>query len=88
MRPSFLLRKEFGNLAVIRGTVKYHLSPLEQRAFAGAISQGVPNIFWRFRQSFFYVVPPMLLSYLVYYTAEMEHDRLQRKQPGQFDHEK
>ena len=31
----------FGALGVtIRGTTKYHLSPMEQKAFAGAISQG------------------------------------------------
>ena len=31
----------FGNLGVtIRGTTKYHLSPMEQKAFAGAFSQG------------------------------------------------
>ena len=31
----------FGQLGVtIRGTTKYHISPLEQRAFAGAFSQG------------------------------------------------
>ena len=33
----------FGNLGVtIRGTTKYHLSPMEQKAFAGAFSQGKP----------------------------------------------
>ncbi len=48
----------FGNLGVtIRGTTKYHLSPFEQRAFAGAISHGLPNIFWRIRQSIFRVAP-------------------------------
>ena len=32
----------FGALGVtIRGTTKYHLSPMEQKAFAGAISQGL-----------------------------------------------
>ena len=93
----------FGNLGVtIRGTTKYHLSPMEQKAFAGAISQGwspdsycdiknissgLPNIFWRVRKSFFTVVPPFILSYLIFTETEKEHDRLQRKQPGQFDHE-
>ena len=95
----------FGALGVtIRGTTKYHLSPMEQKAFAGAISQGLPrynyimwvienifeglpNIFWRVRKSFFTVVPPFILSYLIFTETEKEHDRLQRKQPGQFDHE-
>jgi hypothetical protein len=34
------------------------------------------------------VLPPFIISYLIYDAAEKEHDRLQRKQPGQFDHEK
>ena len=67
----------FGNLGVtVRGTTKYHLSPMEQRAFAGAISQGLPNIFWRARKSFFTVVPPFILSYLIFTETEKEHDRL------------
>ena len=49
--------KEFGNLAKIRGVVYFRLSPHEQRAFAGAISHGVPNMFRRFRESVLTVVP-------------------------------
>ena len=48
---------------------------------------GLPNIFWRIRKSFFIVTPPFILSYLIFTETEKEHDRLQRKQPGQFDHE-
>ena len=55
------LGKKWGELAVIRGTTKYHLSPFEQRAFAGAISRGVPNAFWRFRQNVFYWAPRKLI---------------------------
>ena len=33
----------------VRGTTKYHLSPHEQKAFAGVISTGVPNTLWRIR---------------------------------------
>ena len=37
----------FGQLGVtIRGTTKYHLSPMEQKAFAGAISQGEPRVLY------------------------------------------
>ncbi|XP_023348451.1 cytochrome b-c1 complex subunit 8 [Eurytemora carolleeae] len=78
----------FGHLGVkVRGTTKYHLSPMEQRAFAGAISSGVPNTLWRIRRSILTVVPPFIIAYLIYDASEKEHDRLQRKQPGQFDHE-
>ncbi len=59
MRTTLLRRGlEFGKLPVtIRGTTQFHLSPFEQRAFAGAISQGLPNIFWRARSNVFTVVP-------------------------------
>ncbi len=40
------------------------------------------------RSSIFTVLPPFIITYLIYDAAEKEHDRLQRKQPGQFDHEK
>jgi len=72
---------------MIRGTTKYHLSPFEQKAFAGVISTGLPNTLWRIRSSFFTTVPTFVLSYLIYDSAEKEHERLARKLPGQFDHE-
>ena len=111
MRVSSIRRGlEFGKLATIRGQTKYHLSPFEQRAFAGAIATGVPNTLWRIRTNIFYWLPRKLiaitlhktntlsskklfyfsaitLAYLIYDAVEKEHDRLQRKQPGEFDHE-
>jgi len=62
-------------------------APHEQKAFAGVISTGVPNTLWRIRSSFFFVAPPFVISYLIYDSAEKEHERLSRKQPGEFDHE-
>ena len=35
--------KHFGELMRLRGIITFKLSPHEQKAFAGAISQGVPN---------------------------------------------
>lgn len=49
--------KHFGELAKVRGIVQFRLSPHEQRAFAGAISQGLPNIFRRIRSEIFFVAP-------------------------------
>jgi len=88
MRTSLAcLGKKWGNLAVVRGTTKYHISPFEQKAFAGAITKGIPNTLWRFRTNVLYWAPPLLITYLIYNAVEAEHDRLQRKQPGEFDHE-
>lgn len=47
----------FGKLAKVHGIVTYKLSPFEQRAFAGAITKGIPNIFRRFRSNIFTVAP-------------------------------
>ena len=61
MRTSLVtLGKKWGGLAVIRGTTKYHISPFEQKAFAGAISKGVPNTLWRFRTNVLYWAPRKL----------------------------
>lgn len=49
--------KHFGELAKIRGLITYKLSPHEQRAYAGAISGGLPNFFRRFRESVFKWAP-------------------------------
>lgn len=58
MRLTSLLRgQHFGNLAKIHGIVVYKISPFEQKAFAGAISKGVPNMFRRFRSNVFRVTP-------------------------------
>lgn len=46
---------ELGNK--IHGIVYYKISPFEQRAFAGAISKGVPNMIRRFRSNVFRVAP-------------------------------
>lgn len=56
----------FGELAKIRGLITYKLSPHEQRAYAGAISNGIPNIFRRFRESVFIVAPRKYFSLLMF----------------------
>merc|ERR1712062_129335 len=81
MRTSLIrLGEGFGQLATVRGQTRYHLSPFEQRATAGMLSNGIPNTLWRIKSSIMYVVPPFLIGYVVYDTVEKEHDRLQRKQ--------
>ncbi|XP_037032125.1 cytochrome b-c1 complex subunit 8 [Bradysia coprophila] len=76
--------KEFGHLAKVYGIVTYKLSPFEQRAFAGAISKGVPNMFRRFRSNVFTVAPPFIIGYLVYDYVESLHTKLTRKNPADF----
>ena len=58
MRTSLVaLGKQFGNLYKISGTTKYTISPFEQRAFAGYVTKGLPNLLWRFRCNVFYWAP-------------------------------
>ena len=47
----------------------------------------IPNTIWRIKFSVLDVAPPFIIGYMVYNAVEKEHDRLQRKQTGQFDHE-
>lgn len=49
--------KEFGNLAKISGVVYFRLSPYEQKAFKGMVTDGVPNLIRRFQSRVFRVVP-------------------------------
>jgi ubiquinol-cytochrome c reductase subunit 8 len=52
----------FGNLGVkVRGVVAYRLSPFEQKAFAGAVSHGLPNLFRRFREEVMFIAPRKFL---------------------------
>merc|ERR1711976_15571 len=80
--------KHFGNLGVkVSGVITYSLSPFEQKAFAGVISHGVPNLFRRFRGQVLRVAPPFVLGYLVYDWGEKENKRAARKDPAQFAEE-
>ncbi|XP_036335835.1 cytochrome b-c1 complex subunit 8-like [Rhagoletis pomonella] len=84
---SSLLGAHFGNLAKVHGIVTYKLSPFEQRAFAGAISKGLPNIFRRIRSHIFIVTPPFIVGYLIYDLTEREHHHLTRKNPKEFEND-
>ena len=56
--------RHFGHLTYVRGLISHSLSPFEQKAFAGAISKGIPNLWRRFRQQVFIVVPRR--SFIIY----------------------
>lgn len=57
----------FGQLAKLRGIITYHLSPFEQRAFAGVISKGIPNTIRRISENVFRVAPRKFLKHLFEY---------------------
>lgn len=70
---------KFGNLAFRRGIIEYSISPYEQRAFAGAITKGVPNFFRRVRDKIFIVGVPVVFAYLIYEYGEKRNNQLKRK---------
>jgi len=75
----------FGKLAHVRGQVWYTLAPSEQKAFAGFIKKGFPNLVRRVVQELPYVGVPLLLTYAIFVTTKSEAVRMSRKQPGEFD---
>ncbi|XP_029639244.1 cytochrome b-c1 complex subunit 8 [Octopus sinensis] len=79
--------KMFGNLHHISGVITYSLSPFEQKAFAGAISHGVPNMWNRFKGQAFRVLPPLIFCYLVYDYGEKLHSDSLKKNPKDFEND-
>ncbi|KAJ8964905.1 hypothetical protein NQ317_005116 [Molorchus minor] len=78
----------FGQLYKLRGIITYRLSPFEQKAFAGAITHGIPNTIRRIAENIPYVVPPLAIGYLIYDQVEKEHHRLMLKDPADFVNDK
>ncbi|ESO88484.1 hypothetical protein LOTGIDRAFT_193359 [Lottia gigantea] len=69
---------KWGALARMRGVYQYSLSPLEQKAFAGFISAGIPRTFDRIlRKSWAISIP--LAIYLTIDLIEMQRDAMSRK---------
>ena len=78
----------FGNLGVrVRHIITYSLSPYEQRAFAGVISKGVPNIVRRFMEEIPFILPGLGTAALVYYFGNKDFARRQRKNPADYENE-
>lgn len=76
---------ELGNLKHdIRGVITTKLSPFEQKAFRGIISHGVPNSLKRIASNIPFIVPPMIVGYIVYDWAIHTHHQSLRKNPADF----
>ncbi|XP_060848651.1 cytochrome b-c1 complex subunit 8 [Rhopalosiphum padi] len=80
---------DFGNLKTdIRGVITTKLSPFEQKAFKGLFSHGVPNSIKRTASNLPFIVPPMIIGYLVYDWAVHAHHESLRKNPADFANDK
>merc|ERR1712109_356406 len=83
----FTMGLHFGQLGTrVRGVLTYTLSPFEQRAFAGAVKNGIPNMVRRFSSKAFIVGFPLGMGYFIYDWGEKEHVRYYRKNPKDFEH--
>ncbi|XP_043253179.1 cytochrome b-c1 complex subunit 8 [Colletes gigas] len=80
--------KMFGNLAKIRGVTYFRLSPHEQKAFAGVISHGVPNMLRRINENILTVTPFFIATYLIMTWADEANHAMHRKDPKQFENDK
>ncbi|XP_077179027.1 cytochrome b-c1 complex subunit 8 [Paroedura picta] len=78
----------FGNLERVRHVITYSLSPFEQRAFPNYFSNGIPNLWRRFRTQVFRVTPPFFIGYMIYSWGNEEFERLKRKNPADYVNDK
>ncbi|XP_020290638.1 cytochrome b-c1 complex subunit 8-like [Pseudomyrmex gracilis] len=79
--------KQFGNLAKINGIVYFRLSPYEQKAFKGMISEGVPNLIRRINDRVFRIAPFFMCTYLIISWAKEKNKSLSRKNPKDYEND-
>ncbi|CAF4954562.1 unnamed protein product [Pieris macdunnoughi] len=79
--------KHFGELAFVRGIIYYSLSPHEQKPFAGAFKDGIPNMFARFRQTGWTWLPVFLTGFGIFSCVEAAHKERQKKNPNDYINE-
>lgn len=79
--------KMWGNLSYIRNVVYVRVSPYEINPFANYFQKSLKGLKRDLGNNLPYVAPCLLATYLVITWANDYNDKLNRKQPGQFDHE-
>merc|ERR1711872_808536 len=76
---------EFGNMERnIRGVITYHLSPYEQRPFAGAIKNGFNNSVRRTKWASYWALP-FIGTYVILDWAFKMNAQATRKNPKDFE---
>ncbi|EFN86755.1 cytochrome b-c1 complex subunit 8 [Harpegnathos saltator] len=79
--------KYFGNLAKISGVVYFRISPYEQKALKGVISDGVPNLIRRLKGNVFRIAPIFMGTYLLMCWADETNRALHRKNPKDYEND-
>jgi len=65
---------QWGKLGKVNAHVYYSLSPYEQKAFAGVVSKGIPNLARRFMDEIGFIAPPFIAGYFIYRWAKSNHE--------------
>uniref|UniRef100_T2MJ33 Cytochrome b-c1 complex subunit 8 n=1 Tax=Hydra vulgaris TaxID=6087 RepID=T2MJ33_HYDVU len=78
---------KFGELVKFKNVIEYSISPFEQRAFAGFLSKGFPNLYRRFMSQVFYVAPPFLGLAFIINWANKKNAQLSRKNPKDYEND-
>ncbi|VEN44068.1 unnamed protein product [Callosobruchus maculatus] len=71
---------------IMRRIVTYAISQHHLKAWP-KVQHVISRTIRRCSEQFLYIVPPLAIGFLVYTTANARHEHLQRKKPGDFDHE-
>ena len=79
--------KKFGQFIYAKNVISYTLSPFEQKAFAGVMTNGPVNLWRRFRAKALIVLPPLYLCYHTVGYVNTQHALLSRKNPAEFENE-
>lgn len=88
MRASLVnLGSKLGKASHSKNVVTYHLSPFEQRAYAGALSKGLKNVWRRSSVQMLYWLPAAAFFVMFLHDGEVKEVSLSKKQEGQFDDE-
>ncbi|ORY84937.1 cytochrome b-c1 complex subunit 8 [Protomyces lactucae-debilis] len=62
-----------------KGMAEYAISPLRQRAFAGALNGAIFNTFRRTKSQILYFAPPFIAGYYLYTWAGQRNEYLNSK---------
>ncbi|KJH42676.1 UcrQ family protein [Dictyocaulus viviparus] len=90
MRISLIsMAKHFGSLGKMYGEHRFALSPNEQKAFKGFVSDAIVKVWKQYVwYQWHYYLPQTLAAYLLYDWAKKENYRASRKNPALYENDK
>ncbi len=78
----------FGKLTKTYGEYRFRVSPYELKAYKGFFGDAVVKPFNRYiKDEWIFFTPPLLMAWMVYDWGEKTHDKLQRKNPKDYEND-